>query len=106
MLTNTFFNGIYWNYIFNETNNMKKKFIKRLIINSFYSSTFHGLKNLVITDLWLVRLIWLVCLVISASFCVYFITGSVLGYLNYETVSQLNVIYEAKGQVFNRLHKL
>ncbi len=51
----------------------KQTLIKRKLLEWTESSTLHGLSNLFKTEIILLRVIWLVCILCSVGFCAYLI---------------------------------
>lgn len=57
-------------------------------------STIHGLPNVFKRDQIFVKVFWLMCAFASAVVCSLFVSQSIIGYFNYETVTQAKVVFE------------
>lgn len=71
--------------------------IKQIKANAkkfFLITTIHGIQNIVRSDSILIKILWLVSLLASASVCCFFLSTSIINYLKFKTVSSIDVIYE------------
>jgi len=70
-----------------------KRFIT-LTINDLLNFVFIGIPNIIRTKWTIIKLIWLISMICSFSYCSNLICESVLEYLNYETVTDTKIIYQ------------
>ena len=61
-------------------------------------TTMHGIRNIVKTESLLIRIMWLICLIISTASCSYFIFLGLVNYLNFDIVTIIDTIYEHHSQ--------
>ena len=61
-------------------------------------TTMHGIRNIVKTESLLIRIMWLICLIISTAACSYFIFLGLVNYLNFDIVTIIDTIYEHHSQ--------
>lgn len=79
-----------------ESDKNKKFFqkLKETFKESILSSNFHGIANVVKSSSFLLKLMWIIFIMISASFCVYMIVVNILSYLQYEVSTKTRLINE------------
>lgn len=53
-----------------------------------------GVPNIIRTKLKIIKLIWFICMLCSFSYCSNLIYESILEYINYETVTDTEIIYQ------------
>lgn len=62
------------------------------------ASTFHGVQGIVKESNYLIRIIWIICFLISLASCSYFVLQSVLNFLDYEVMTSIQTIYEQESE--------
>lgn len=68
-------------------------FIKEIISNSAMDSTTHGIPYFFRRKNWLIRIIWIVCFLISSLICSFMIATSIMSFFDYETVTKAERVY-------------
>lgn len=63
---------------------MNVKFIKLKFYNWTKNTTFHGIPHIFIIQKSLVKLIWIMCILISSSYGLYLVFQNLIAYLNHE----------------------
>ena len=76
----------------------KGKIILAKIENIAANSTAHGIANIVKTERTSMKVIWLLSLLVSASFCFYLEQNAFLEYLNYPVTTKIRYINEKSSQ--------
>ena len=81
-------------------NNIEKteNSIRKIISAGLKSSTAHGIPNIVKNKHTIIKLIWIICLLISTSIGGYLTFKMVLSYLNYEVVSNIQLVSEERSE--------
>ena len=74
----------------------KLKEIKISTKETVENSSIHALPNIVRNKYTLIKLVWIVCFLISFGVCCWFIIQSIHSYLNYDVVTNIQVKYENK----------
>jgi len=72
----------------------KSSLIKQRLFELISSSTFHALPNIVKTKSKVVRAMWIICFLISSSFCANLVIQSLTNYLKFDVVSLTRSVYE------------
>lgn len=68
--------------------------VKDIVAKSAIESTAHGLLNISQTNDWLVRVVWISCLLASCGYCTYCVVDVTTDYLSYPVVSNVQVVDE------------
>lgn len=76
----------------------KSEKISSLIKKLMKNTSINGIPNLISSSSLSVKIIWIICLLVSSASCAYFIVYTVLNYLRYEVISTTNPIYEGESQ--------
>ena len=76
------------------TSNMLKNLLKK----SMLSTTVHGLPNIARTNIKSLKIMWLICVVLSTSFGVYFVYKNIFEYLQFDVVTRYEVVYEEQSE--------
>jgi hypothetical protein len=85
----------------NNDNKMKEKSLEEeinifeVILDTIGDSKTHGVSNIVKAKSKILKLIWLICLLASAGYCMYELVIAVMAYLQYGVVLTITPIYEA-----------
>jgi len=66
--------------------------IRNTLQDRFQDSTIHAIPRIINSKLFIVKSIWLVSLLVAASFCVFFIRKSIYSYLDYDIVTLIENI--------------
>lgn len=69
------------------------KEIKSEIKETLSSSSIHSFPNIVQNKYNSIRLVWVVCLILSTAACCFFIVSSIIEYFSYDVVSKTNINY-------------
>ena len=69
----------------------KRVKILDVVRNRLSESTIHAIPNIFSINHLIIKIIWLVCLLVSASFCSYFIVSSIQDYLKYDVVTNIEI---------------
>ncbi|CAF0874896.1 unnamed protein product [Brachionus calyciflorus] len=75
---------------------MSKK-IRSVIEESLFSSTSHGIPNIIRSDNLILRVMWILFTVISTGLCGYMIVQSIMNYFSYETTSKIQINTETSS---------
>jgi hypothetical protein len=67
---------------------------KRIIIGSFVDSTAHGIGHIFKRENIFLKFMWLICFLVSAGLCGYFLEISITEYLQHETVTHTEIVTE------------
>ncbi|CAF1028750.1 unnamed protein product [Brachionus calyciflorus] len=59
--------------------------IKKIILDNIEFSTSHGFPNIVRSESFILKLMWILCLLLSSGYCAYCLTKSFQDYFSYET---------------------
>lgn len=70
---------------------MKLLAIRNAARRTLENSTAHGLPNIVSSEAWHLKLVWLLFSLLSTAGCGYLIFISIQAYLNYDVVSQIRI---------------
>ena len=60
------------------------------------NSSIHALPNIVRNKYIIIKIVWIVCFLISFGICCWFIIQSILDYLSYQVITNIKVNYENK----------
>ena len=60
------------------------------------NSSIHALPNIVRNKYIIIKIVWIVCFLISFGICCWFIIQSILDYLSYQVITNIKVNYESK----------
>ena len=78
---------------------MKKiKLIKASFFSLIDKSSIHGLPNIFRTKRVIIKLIWLLFTIVSFLACTFYSYQSISAYLNFDFVTNINVIYDQNLQ--------
>lgn len=66
--------------------------VKECLIHLVEESTIHGLPRIFKSEIRIVKLLWLICFLGSAGYCVYMTLGSIFNYLDYEVITSIESI--------------
>ena len=69
------------------------KEIKELTRETLESSSIHAVPNIARNKFYLVKLVWVICFMISAGWCCWFIQKSIVDYLSNDVVTKTDVKY-------------
>jgi hypothetical protein len=72
----------------------KTTLIKERLVELISSSTFHALPNIVKTKSKVVKVMWIVCFLVSSGFCANLVIQSLTNYLKFDVVSLTRAVYE------------
>jgi hypothetical protein len=70
---------------------LKQKKIIDSVKETLESSSIHALPNIVRNKYLTIKLVWIVCFLLSSAVCSYLIFQSVSDYLKYDVVTQIEV---------------
>ncbi len=73
----------------------KSKEISNFVRNALSESTCHGVPNILKSDRIFFKFMWFIFFVISCIFGVYSIYASIIDYLSYDVVTQIQIKYES-----------
>lgn len=73
--------------------------IKDSTVELILASTSHGLPSIFRSKRICFKVMWTVLFISSFSVCTYFVTSSILEYLNYEVVTSIELIYEIQSEI-------
>lgn len=68
------------------------KYILNIISSTLEDSTTHGLNPIIKREHTVIRILWIVCLIVSTAICSYMIALSITSYFDYETVTKTQKI--------------
>ena len=71
----------------------KKNEIIQLTRMTFESSSIHAIPNIIRNKYILIKIIWLICFIVSFSGCTWFMIKSINDYLKYDVVTRIRVKY-------------
>ena len=71
----------------------KKNEIIQLTRTTFESSSIHAIPNIIRNKYILIKIIWLICFMVSFSGCTWFMIKSINDYLKYDVVTRIRVKY-------------
>jgi hypothetical protein len=63
--------------------------IKSVIVNTIQNTTAHGFSRIITSQLWLLKLAWLCCMLAAITGCTFLLHKSVVDFLNYEVVTTI-----------------
>ena len=69
-------------------------FVKTILVKVLSDSTMHGMSRVVRTEIILLKLIWLACLLTSASLLIYFSIQSIHDFLDFGVTTKIRKIYQ------------
>ncbi|CAF0892610.1 unnamed protein product [Brachionus calyciflorus] len=72
----------------------KRKEIYELITQWALSTTAHGYRNIVNAEKILLKLIWIVFLITSITYCIYQVVLTIIGFCKFNVVTNTKVVYE------------
>jgi hypothetical protein len=81
-----------------KSNYQKSKKLKNKAIELVLSSTSHGLPNIFRTERTSLKIMWFILFVAALSVGIYTVFNGIIGYLNYEVVTKIDVIDESKSE--------
>ncbi|RNA38831.1 amiloride-sensitive sodium channel subunit gamma-like [Brachionus plicatilis] len=76
----------------------KKILIKKIIKESILSSTGHGFPNIIRSEKWPFKILWILSTLVSIGLCSLLIIQSILLYFSYEVTTKIRVISEFKSE--------
>ena len=79
---------------------MLLKKISKTVLTVIEDSTIHGLPNIVKNGRIINKLMWAIAFLASFSYCAYLIVNSILAYLQYDHVTQIETVFEQPTQYF------
>lgn len=79
-----------------ETNS--SNYVTEIIVDSACDSTTHGIPHFFKRKNWILRIMWAVCFFISTGICFYMIAQTILTYLEYDTVTRAQRIYQVSAE--------
>jgi len=79
-------------------NNSKIKKLKKRTEELILQTSCHGIPRVVAEDLKAVKILWLICFILSASAGIYTVSLTISSYLEYDVVTTINVFYDKKPQ--------
>ena len=68
--------------------------MKHVIIETAEFSTSHGIPNIVRSQSYFLKIMWLLCFLVSSGGCAYLVYRSISNYFDYEVVTKINVVAE------------
>lgn len=71
--------------------------LKTKLVELIQSSTSHGLPNIFKAEHISIKLIWIICFMVSVSVCSYMIVLSINQYIEYDVVTKAQIITETKS---------
>ena len=74
------------------------KKINETIISIIEDSTIHGIPRLVKPNSWISKIAWLIFFICSINYCIYLIITTVLSYLQYNTVTNIEIVTEIPAE--------
>ena len=72
--------------------------IKESVLVLLLESSIHGIPNIIRAKRLLFKLIWLLILSLFVSTCFYFVLKSIFEYLNFETITNYETVYEQSSE--------
>jgi hypothetical protein len=81
-----------------ENNNNHHSSWRKKLHDLLLTSTSHGLPNALRTPHMSMRVMWLLCFVVSTGVCSYLIIKSFLAYLDYEVITKVRVVNEFQSE--------
>ena len=82
----------------NSDNNHHHLSWRKKLHDLLLTSTSHGLPNALRTPHMSMRVMWLLCFVVSTGVCSYLIIKSFLAYLDYEVITKVRVVNEFQSE--------
>ena len=76
----------------------KSTIIKETVISIIIESTIHGLPNIFRAKEVFIKIIWLLFTIVSFLACTFYSYQSISAYLNFDFVTNINVIYDQNLQ--------
>ena len=73
-----------------------KTLIRELTKETLESSSIHAIPNITKNRFYSIKLMWLICFLISSGFCFWLISESIMDYLNFDVVSKTQVNFETE----------
>lgn len=80
------------------TDDSKLNSVKKILKETILSSTGHGYPNIVRTNKWPIRLLWIISTLVSIGLCSLLIIQSILSYFKYEVTTKIRVINEFNSE--------
>ena len=77
---------------------MNKKELKEKLVSLAERSTFHAIPNIVQTDSTTIKLIWAVCLIMSAGYCAKVLITNTVDYFRYEVETVIKIDRESEAE--------
>jgi hypothetical protein len=77
-----------------EEKDLRSKIIKEFIKDNLANSQTHGIPKIIKEENKLVKLMWIVCVIISAITCIALVTINIMDFLRFEVNSKIRVIHE------------
>jgi hypothetical protein len=74
----------------------KSKKILATVVETLDSSSIHALPNIVKNQSYLIKFMWVICFLASNGVCFWFLTTSVMAFLEYDVVSNIHVNFVDK----------
>ncbi|RNA34522.1 amiloride-sensitive sodium channel subunit beta [Brachionus plicatilis] len=68
--------------------------IRKAVVDVVLSSTGHGFPNIIRSNNFFIKFMWIFFTILSSSFCIFLITESILSYFKYEVTTKTRVINE------------
>jgi hypothetical protein len=78
--------------------NEKPSSILSSVISTISDTKTHGISNIIKSKSRLLRIIWVLCFSLSATYCIYQITNNIITYLKFATIHNNYVVYESPTQ--------
>jgi hypothetical protein len=76
----------------------QQKSLKEKIIDYGSRSTVNGIPNILTTDRISVRIIWILCLLVSAGYCSRICISNLLGYLQYDVETVVEILRDSEAE--------
>lgn len=73
---------------------MKLILIKSRITDLMLFTSAHGFPRMIRTNRILIKALWIIFLVITSGFCVYFLNKTIVDYLNYDVTTSITIVQE------------
>ena len=86
----------------NDEKNSKSERIKKIFYKIFASSTSHGLPNMFRAEKKEFKIMYFSAFVICVALCTFMMAKSVLDYVKYDVVTEIDVIYEVLEKLFQK----
>lgn len=74
----------------------KKMELLQLTLDTLSSSTIHAIPRITQNRFFIIKVMWMICFLISSGVCSWFITKSIMDYLKYEVVSNIEINYQER----------